>query len=505
MHARAYHGVMDTSISRRKLLAGLTAGAGAAVLGWSPASHAWVTDPARRAGMLQVPALDGTLVLPADSPAFSHDFGRLVRRQPRAVLTPGSVDDVARVVRYARNAGIDVAVNGQSGTGTDRESHSHYGQALVEAGIAVDPKPLGTVHRIGRGVADVGAGATWSSVVDAALATGQVPPVTNDYAHLSVGGTLSVGGLGGTSQRFGTQSDNVAWLRVVTGTGELVTCSPARNRELFDAVLSGGGQYGLIVRAGLRLVPAESTVWSTDVVYDDLDTFLRDSLAVMHAGVVHDQNGYAEPVAGGGWRFRLALAIYYTPPATPGVDALRAVLSPGAVVGAPATMPFRDWLFRFEPGWAQLRAAGFWDGQKPWLSVMLAAERTKEYAEAVLSEVTVSDLGAGTFRISPLDADVIRRPNFVLPDRSSADVFETTLIRFPPPNHPDIPALVAQNRRFYDRGVGLGGKRYLIGAVPDMTAADWRRHYGARWTTVNRLKRRYDPSRILTPGQRIFT
>lgn len=498
---------MERTISRRKVISGLTVGAGAAVLGWNPKSHAWVTDPARTAGMRQVPPLDGTLELPADASAFSHDFGRLIRHEPRAVLTPGSVEDVARAVRYARANGLKVAVNGQSGIGSDRESHSHYGQALVDAGIAVDPKPLGAVHRIDRGVADVGAGATWSSVMSAALDTGQAPPVCNDYAHLSVGGTLSVGGLGGTSPRFGTQSDNVVWLRVVTGTGELVTCSRDRNRELFDAVLAGGGQYGLIVRAGVRLVPAESTVRSLDVTYDDLGTFLHDARAVTNAGVVHDQNGYAEPVDpadGGGWRFRLALAFYFTPPAAPDVDALRAVLSPGAVVGPSTDMPYRDWLFRFDPAWAQLKEAGFWAGQKPWLSVMLAAERTAGFAETVLRELTVTDLGAGTFRISPMNADVIRRPNFVLPERTGWDIFEATLVRFPAPNHPDIPGLVAQNRRFYDRAVALGGKRYLIGAIPDMSPTDWRRHYGDRWSTVTRLKQRYDPSGVLTPGQRIF-
>lgn len=495
---------MDSTISRRKMLSGLTVGAGAAVLGWSP-SRGWVTDPAHAAGMQQAPSLDGTLTLPSDVSAFSHDFGRVIRHEPRAVLTPGSVDDVVRVVRYARDNGLTVAVNGQSGTGSDRESHSHYGQALVDGGIAVDPKPLGTVHRIDRGVADVGAGASWSSVVTAALDAGQTVAVANDFAHLSVGGTLSVGGLGGTSQRFGTQTDNVVWLRVVTGRGEVVTCSRDRSRELFDAVLAGGGQYGLIVRAGLRLVPAESTVRSLDVHYDDLGTFLRDSLAVMHAGVVDDQNGYAEPVSGGGWRFRLALGLYHTPPGEPDLDAVRAVLSPGASVGPTTDVPYRDWLFRFDQVWAQLKAQGFWEAQKPWMSVMLGAERTEGFVESVLSELTVTDLGAGTFRISPLDASVIHRPNFVLPARTGTDVFELSILRFPPPDHPDIPGLIAQNRRFYDRAVAQGGKRYLIGAIPDMGPRDWQRHYGDRWPTVTRLKGRYDPDGILTPGQHIFS
>ena len=46
----------------------------------------------------------------------------------------------------------------------------------------------------------------WATVLDAALASGTTPPVLNDYMHLSVGGTLSVGGIGGTSCTSGRRS-----------------------------------------------------------------------------------------------------------------------------------------------------------------------------------------------------------------------------------------------------------------------------------------------------------
>ncbi|MFF5449523.1 FAD-binding protein [Streptomyces sp. NPDC012888] len=496
---------MHTDLSRRKILSGLAVGAGAAVLGWNPNTKAWATTPGSTTGIAQAPALDGTLVLPADASAFSKDFGHLFTRQPRAVLTPGSVADIQKVVRFARNNRIPVAVNGQSGTGTeDRESHSHYGQALVEGGIAIDPKPLGMIHGISRGIADVGAGVTWSTLALRALESGQTLPVYNDFAHLSIGGTLSVGGLGGTSQRYGAQADNVEWLQVVTGTGELVTCSRTTNRALFDAVLVGGGQYAVIVRAGVRLIPAETTARSLEFTYTDRAAFLRDSLAVMRAGVVHDQNGYAEPAPGGGWTYRLALGMFYSAPAQPDVAALQAVLSPEATAGPTADMPFRDWLLRFEPNWAALKAAGFWGASKPWLMMFVGLDNTPAYLDTVLGELTATQMGPGPVRISPMDANAVTRPNFVLPRRRTNEFFEVSLIRFPAPNHPDVPGLLAQNRRFYDRAVALGAKRYLVGSVPSMTRADWQTHYGTRWTQLCSLKRQYDPAGILTPGQGIF-
>ncbi|MFD9910285.1 FAD-binding protein [Streptomyces sp. NPDC059063] len=495
---------MHTELTRRKALSGLIAGAGAAVLGWNTHARAWATAPGPTSGIQQIPALDGTLVVPAPS-AFTEDFGHLITRKPQAVLTPGSVNDIQKVVRYARENRIPVAVNGQSGTGaTDRESHSHHGQALVEGGVAIDPKPLGAIHSIARGLADVDAGVTWSTLVLRALESGQTLPVYNDFAHLSIGGTLSVGGLGGTSQRYGSQADNVEWLKVVTGTGELVTCSRDRNPALFEAVLVGAGQFGIIVRAGIKLIPAKTRARSLEFTYTDRAAFLRDSVAVMRAGVAGDQNGYAEPKPGGGWTYRLALGLFYSAPEQPDVAAVQAVLSPQASAGPTGDLSLRDWLLRFDPDWEALKAAGFWGAKKPWLMMFVGAENTPAYLDTVLGELTATQMGAGPVRISPMDDRRLTRPGFMLPRRRTNEFFEVSLIRFPAPNHPDVPGLLAQNRRFYDRAVDLGAKRYLVGAVPSMTRGDWQAHYGSRWSRLRALKRRYDPAGILTPGQGIF-
>jgi cytokinin dehydrogenase len=95
------------------------------------------------------------------------------------------------------------------------------------------------------------------------LTHGYTPPVLTDYLRLTVGGTLSVGGVSGTSWRYGAQVDNVEELTVVTGAGKTVKCSESENRSLFEAVLAGQGQCGVMVGARLRLVPAPELVESS--------------------------------------------------------------------------------------------------------------------------------------------------------------------------------------------------------------------------------------------------
>jgi hypothetical protein len=48
-----------------------------------------------------------------------------------------------------------------------------------------------------------------------------------------------------------------------------------------------------------------------------------------------------------------------------------------------------------------------------------------------------------------------------------------------------------------------GGTVYPANALP-MTAEDWRSHFGRAWDSLLTAKNRYDPDRILAPGQLRF-
>ena len=138
---------------------------------------------------------------------------------------------------------------------------------------------LARIRKVGRTIADVDAGVTWREVLDATLPRGIAPPALTDYQDLSVGGTLSVGGIGGAGFRHGAQVDNVLALEVVTGRGQLTRCSRTRQSRLFDAMLAGLGQCGVITRAIIRLRPAPAEVRLFDLLYVDLATFAADPAA----------------------------------------------------------------------------------------------------------------------------------------------------------------------------------------------------------------------------------
>ena len=51
-----------------------------------------------------------------------------------------------------------------------------------------------------------------------------IPPVLTNNLNVTVGGALSMAGLGVASRRYGTQADNVEELEVVTGKDHRVCC-----------------------------------------------------------------------------------------------------------------------------------------------------------------------------------------------------------------------------------------------------------------------------------------
>src|SRR5260370_8581693 len=150
------------------------------------------------------------------------------------------------MVQYANQYSLKIVMRGQG--------HSRYGQSQVEAGIVIDSSKVNAVQPPGNDSVDAGPGAFWGDVAKTTLAKNLTPPVFADTMTLTVGGTLSVGGLGNTSQHFGAQVDNVMELDVVTGDGRFVTCSLQRESELFNMVLAGLGQCGIIVRARIPLL-----------------------------------------------------------------------------------------------------------------------------------------------------------------------------------------------------------------------------------------------------------
>lgn len=478
------------TLSRRNLLAGSLA---AAVAAFCPARRAWATAPG--SGTIVIPSLDGQLLTDAATLAqAADDFGHIAHTTPTAVLVPGSVHDIEKLVQFARKHGIQVAA--AHGIG---QSHSTQGQSQT-AGVVIDMSALDQIHEINAGDALVDAGVRWIDLLQATVPAGKSPPTLTDYIGLTVGGTLSVGGIGGQTFRAGLQVDNVIELEVVTGTGQRVTCSATHKSDLFDAARAGLGQFGVITKARVRLVPVPSMARTYTASYADLTTFTNDQRAAIASGRWDYVEGSASP-GGTGWTFQIELVKYFDPASPPDDAAQLAGLSylPGTAATGDGT--YFDFTNRIAPTIALLQEIGLWEVPHPWIDFFVPASEAVEYIQGFLDTTSPGDI-VGPVLIYPFYTARVATPFVRLPASSEAFLF--AVLRFALPPTPDqVAALIAQNRAAFDALTAVGGKRYLIDSVP-MSHADWEEHFAPVFDAFVDAKERFDPHHVMTPGQGIF-
>ena len=481
------------SITRRGLLAG------AAVVGFDLAGRRWVTAPgAQAAGRFdEVPALDGRLAIDsATRDEHAVDRGRIIDRRPEAVLFPGSVADVQRMVAFCAARAINVAARGQA--------HSTHGQALSD-GLAINMQSLRTVHEMRGDRVVVDAGITWHDLVEATVARGLTPPVTTGYTRLTLGGTLSMGGVS-SNNRHGLLIDNVLELEVVDGTGTLLTCSQTKHRRLYEAVLGGVGQFGVIVRATIPLSAAPDKVRQWRFFHVANDKHFRDTRTLVHRGELEEVYTEWTPGTTGPLR-QFSPAKYYDRGDVPSTAHYMRGLTQPWPAYVPQDYDYIDYLFRVDAQIDVIQTLG-WDALvKPWFDVFLPESTIEQFVSEMVEPLRPEVIGQGFVLVFTHRRSKARNPMYRLPREDGSDfyylfdILPTSLL--PGPDAAFAAAWIERNRRMYERARELGGTRYAIGALK-FTTADWAAEYGDRWPTMIARKRRFDPAGILGQGIDMF-
>ncbi|WP_198525051.1 FAD-binding protein [Kamptonema formosum] len=397
---------MKNNISGSSFLQDLIACA--PVIGFDPVSRSWVTSAGSVSEFEALSPLDGVLCAGgAVRAAAADDFGHIVSRQPAAVLKPGSIEDIARTIKFSRTHKFKVVARGQG--------HTTGGQSQVDSGTVTDMSELNAIHSISAGRIEVDAGVLWGDLLQAAQEQQLTPHSLTDYLDLSVGGTLSAGGIGGATYLHGLQADNVLELQVVTGEGNLETCSPSQKPDLFSAVLAGWGQCGIIVRAAIKLIPAETRARVFHLFYDNLAAFLGDQRLLIAGDRFNFVEGQVVPSSSGGWEFVLQAVRFYTPPALPDNTRLLAGLS-----CIPGREEIEDKSYfehanRLAEDVAALKSLGLWSCPHPWINLFVPGTAVERYVGDILSTLTPADTGGGPVLLYPVKTERFKMPLFRAP------------------------------------------------------------------------------------------
>ncbi|MDB9320151.1 FAD-binding protein [Nodularia spumigena] len=427
--------------------------------------------------------------------AVSHDFGNIVKRQPQVVILPQNSRDIAEAIKYAAKQGLTIS--------SRAAGHSLSGQSLNQDGILLDMRNLNQIDEFKPNELwfQADPGVTWKQVVDTAIPHGVIPPVLTNNFEVTLGGTLSAAGLGLSSFRYGSQADNCLGLEVVTGTGDIVWCTPEENSELFNHVLCGYGQFGIITKVKNRLRRYRPYTRSYFLCYDDLDKLLHDARHLVSEGRIDGLVSLFSPCLQGMSRkenqIKPLIQWFYRMQITLEVDSVNEINNAELLADLNFYRHVHTEDLTFEQFIQPL-------GQVPhpvntantWIDILLPGSKAKDFIDIALERVP-SFLDFRTLPIGSfcLNSRNHKMPMFPLPD----DDLIIGLGMYPTIPKTQVKPVLEQLNLLTDLAFQMGGKRYMA-TWADFDLPRWRSHFGNYWSTVNDLKRKYDPCGILNPG-----
>jgi FAD/FMN-containing dehydrogenase len=197
-------------------------------------------------------AVHSPVLTPSNSAGIVVD-ARYDAVRPLAVVQPLGGADVSRTILWARKNGVRLAA---------RSGGHSYGGYCTTTGVVLDLRRLkGISVDLRNRTATVGAGALLFDVMTALAARGVAIP-HGSCPTVGVGGLVLGGGVGLASRAWGTSSDNMLALRVVTADGRIRDCDARRDSDLYWACRGGGGgNFGVATRFTFRVHPVSTVSW----------------------------------------------------------------------------------------------------------------------------------------------------------------------------------------------------------------------------------------------------
>jgi FAD/FMN-containing dehydrogenase len=224
----------------------------------------------------EMSGFQGRLTAPGD-PGYDEAravYNAMIDRRPGLIAACADSDDVAKVVSFAGNNELLLAVRGGG--------HNGGGLGTCDDGVVLDLSGLKgiEVDPVAR-TARVGGGCLWGEVDAATNQHGLATP-SGIISTTGVGGLTLGGGLGHLTRKCGLTIDNLIEAEVVLASGERVRAGADENPDLFWAIRGGGGNFGVVTSFLFRLhevgtIVGGPTFWPVELGAEVLSAY-RDFL-----------------------------------------------------------------------------------------------------------------------------------------------------------------------------------------------------------------------------------
>ncbi|KAL9615151.1 MAG: hypothetical protein Q9167_000357 [Letrouitia subvulpina] len=210
---------------------------------------------------LELSKTDPAIPFRASGSYRHHTWAKTFHSLPELYLQPRSTDEIQKVVNIARKCRRRLVIVGCGHSPSDLTCTSswmvnldHYNELLnvdKESGCVVMQAGIRLYDLIAR-------------LKEHRLAMPNLGSIDNQ----SIAGALATA-THGSSTRHGILSQSVLGLKIVLANGQMVSCAPKKNEDLFRAALVSLGALGIIIEVTFQTVPAFKLEWTQNLISID--------------------------------------------------------------------------------------------------------------------------------------------------------------------------------------------------------------------------------------------
>jgi FAD/FMN-containing dehydrogenase len=441
----------------------------------------------------------GSIVLPGDS-SYNETrkiWNAMIDRHPAVIVQCAVPEDVPHTISFARANGLEISIRGGG--------HNIAGSALCDDGVMIDFSKMRSVKVDERSKrAYVEPGATLADFDQVTLRYGLATP-TGINSTTGIAGLTLGGGFGWLTRKYGLTIDNLASATMVTADGRHLTLSEDENAELFWAIRGGGGNFGIVTQFEYALHTMDPQVLSGLIVFpmhqarqvfEKYREYISNAPEELNVWTVLRKAPplpfLPENIHGQGV---MVLAVFYSGDVAKGeklIDPIRSFGDPlGEHIGV---QPYVNWQQAFDP----LLAAGarnYWKSHNFTELKDGGIDSIIEFADSLPSSQCEIFLGliAGAANRVPASAMAYahRDARFVLNVHGRWD--ETSQDR----------ACITWARSFFEASAPYASAgayiNFMTGDENDRVADA----YGANYTRLKQVKKKYDPDNLFRNNQNI--
>lgn len=216
------------------------------------------------------------------------DFGKIYYKRPKEIFFPKSVPELRQIVSKLYNEEKKFTIR--------NTGHSVNGQTLTED-YQIDISNLKEINFNPQEMTVTClAGNTWSEVFEAILFPKNALPVfpNNPGQNIQIGGTVSVGGVGPYSFKYGGLWNYILELEAVLPNGDLITCNKEQNNDYFNYLIAGFGKIGIITKITFQVIKSKSKVSILEILDFSDQKYLESIRTLLNHPKITGLNGISK-------------------------------------------------------------------------------------------------------------------------------------------------------------------------------------------------------------------